>query len=66
MYSCWLVMWLAMGPALGSYVALPVLALLIPVLVFRLLNEEKVLRAELPGYEEYRRLTPHRLIPYIW
>jgi protein-S-isoprenylcysteine O-methyltransferase Ste14 len=66
MYSCWLVMWLSMGPALGSYVAMPVLALLIPVLVFRLLNEEKVLRAELPGYEEYRRLTPHRLIPYIW
>lgn len=66
MYMSWLVMWLALGPALGSYVALPVLALLIPALILRLLNEENVLRTELPGYEDYCRTTPHRLIPFVW
>jgi protein-S-isoprenylcysteine O-methyltransferase Ste14 len=59
-------MWLAIGPALGSYVALPLLALEIPVFVVRLLNEEKFLRRDLPGYEEYCRTTPHHLVPYVW
>jgi protein-S-isoprenylcysteine O-methyltransferase Ste14 len=66
MYLGALVMWLASGPALGSYVALPFFALLIPVLAMRLLNEEKVLRNELPGYAEYCRQTRYRLIPHIW
>jgi protein-S-isoprenylcysteine O-methyltransferase Ste14 len=47
------VMFLFAPLALGSYFALPVFALLIPIIVFRLLNEEKVLRQELPGYAEY-------------
>jgi protein-S-isoprenylcysteine O-methyltransferase Ste14 len=40
--------------------------LLVPVLVLRLLNEEKVLRQQLPGYSEYCQRTRYRLIPYIW
>jgi protein-S-isoprenylcysteine O-methyltransferase Ste14 len=49
--------WLLFTPlALGSYFALPVFALLIPLIVLRLLNEEKVLRQELPGYAEGCRL----------
>jgi protein-S-isoprenylcysteine O-methyltransferase Ste14 len=66
MYSAMLVMWLAAGPALGSYVALPIFALFIPVLVLRLLNEEKVLRQELPGYSEYCARVRHRLVPFVW
>ena len=66
MYFFALIMWMAVPPALGSYAALPIAALLIPVLVLRLLNEEKFLRRELAGYEEYCRATPHHLIPYIW
>jgi protein-S-isoprenylcysteine O-methyltransferase Ste14 len=66
MYSFALVMWLATAPALGSYVALPFFALLVPVIVLRLLNEEKVLRRELPGYAEYYERTRYRLAPYIW
>ena len=34
--------------ALGSYWTLPAFALVIPVIVFRLLNEEKVLGKDLP------------------
>jgi protein-S-isoprenylcysteine O-methyltransferase Ste14 len=66
MYSAMLVMWLATGPALGSYVALPIFALFIPLLVLRLLNEEKVLRQELPGYAEYCARVRYRLVPHVW
>jgi protein-S-isoprenylcysteine O-methyltransferase Ste14 len=51
--------------ALGSWVALPVFALLIPLFAVRFLNEEKVLRAELPGYSEYCLNTRYDLIPFI-
>jgi protein-S-isoprenylcysteine O-methyltransferase Ste14 len=66
MYFGGLVMWLSVAPALGSYVALPFFALFIPVLVVRLLNEEKVLRQELPGYVGYSQKTRFRLVPYVW
>ncbi len=52
--------------ALGSYFALPAFALLIPMIVLRLLNEEKVLRQDLPGYSEYCLRTPFRLVPFVW
>jgi protein-S-isoprenylcysteine O-methyltransferase Ste14 len=47
-------------------VALPVFALNLPLYVFRLLNEEKLLRKELPGYSEYCLRTRFRLIPFVW
>ncbi|HTW79126.1 MAG TPA: isoprenylcysteine carboxylmethyltransferase family protein [Terracidiphilus sp.] len=66
MYSGSEVIWLATSLALGSYVALPAFAALIPFYVVRLLNEEKVLRVELAGYAEYCERTRYRLIPFIW
>src|SRR5580698_7932942 len=52
--------------ALGSYWALPAFALVIPMIVLRLLNEEKILRQELAGYSEYCQSTRFRLIPLVW
>ncbi len=52
--------------ALGSYWAVPAFALIIPVIVLRLLNEEKILRRELAGYSEYCQRTRSRLIPLVW
>jgi protein-S-isoprenylcysteine O-methyltransferase Ste14 len=52
--------------ALGSYLALPVFALTIPILILRLLNEERLLRRDLKGYAEYCVSTPYRLVPYAW
>ncbi len=52
--------------ALGSYVAWPAVALFIAVIVLRLLNEEKVLRQELPGYTEYCLHTRFHLVPRVW
>lgn len=66
MYSVSLLIWLWIPPALGSFVVLPVVMLTIPILVLRLLNEERVLRRELSGYPEYCQRTPWRLIPFVW
>jgi protein-S-isoprenylcysteine O-methyltransferase Ste14 len=52
--------------ALGSYWAVPGFVLLIPLIILRLLNEEKILREQLPGYAEYCLHTRQRLIPYVW
>ena len=59
-------MWLFTPLALGSYLTLPAFFLLIPLIVLRLLNEEKVLRQELPGYSEYCLHTRFRLVPLVW
>ena len=66
MYLGSVVLWLSTPLALGSYFAWPAFALLIPFYVFRLLNEEKVLRQELPGYPEYCLRTRYRLVPFVW
>ena len=47
--------------ALGSYVTVPVFALLVPLLVFRLTHEERTLRRDLPGYAECCERTRFRL-----
>lgn len=60
------VMFLFTPLALGSYFALPAFALFVPVIILRLLNEEKVLRQELPGYSEYCLHTRFRLVPGLW
>jgi protein-S-isoprenylcysteine O-methyltransferase Ste14 len=36
------------------------------VLVWRLLDEEKILRRDLRGYTEYTHRVRYRLIPYLW
>jgi protein-S-isoprenylcysteine O-methyltransferase Ste14 len=66
MYTGSVVVWLSTSLALGSWVALPAFILLIPFYVVRLLNEEKVLLAELPGYSEYCAKTRFHLIPLVW
>ena len=66
LYSVSLVLWFCLPVALGSFIVLPVCALLIPLLILRLLGEEQFLRRELPGYAEYCRRTPYRLIPFVW
>jgi protein-S-isoprenylcysteine O-methyltransferase Ste14 len=66
MYLGSAILCLAAPLALGSWVAFPIFVLLIPFYAMRLLNEEKVLRAELPGYVEYCRKTRFHLIPSVW
>lgn len=50
---------------LGSGTALAITVILIAMLVLRLLDEEKLLRAELPGYAEYCARVQWRLVPKV-
>jgi protein-S-isoprenylcysteine O-methyltransferase Ste14 len=51
---------------LGSWYGLiPALVLTLGI-AFRAVQEERTLRAELPGYEEYMAQVKYRLIPYVW
>lgn len=52
--------------ALGSYWGLLALAAMLPFLVWRLYDEEKLLAKNLPGYAEYQRTVPWRLLPGIF
>jgi protein-S-isoprenylcysteine O-methyltransferase Ste14 len=66
MYSVVLSMYILSPIALGSYWAIIPMILIIPVIVARILNEEKVLVRDLNGYKEYMQKTRYRLIPGIW
>ncbi len=66
MYAGAIVMLLGVPLALGSAWALVPVAALAGLIVVRLIDEERVLIAGLPGYAEYRAKTPARLIPHVW
>jgi protein-S-isoprenylcysteine O-methyltransferase Ste14 len=51
---------------LGSYWGLLAVAATLPFLIWRLVDEERVLARRLPGYTEYQRKVPYRLLPRIW
>lgn len=66
MYAGALIMMTGVPLALGSWWGLAVLAITIPVLIWRILDEEKLLKKDLPGYIEYVQKVRYRLVPYIW
>ena len=66
MYSGGIVMLLATRPALGSWWGLLVFIPLLPLLIWRLFNEEKFLSKNLSGYDEYCQNVRSRLIPRIF
>ena len=66
MYTGALVMLFGTPFALGSWWGLLILVPLILIIVWRLLDEEKFLYKNLPGYKEYCQKTRYRLIPLIW
>jgi len=67
MYAGVVVMSVGAVLALGSLWALLVIVLLqIPTLVWRILDEERLLRSDLPGYEDYMRTVRYRLVPRLW
>ncbi|MBR2295832.1 MAG: isoprenylcysteine carboxylmethyltransferase family protein [Clostridia bacterium] len=66
MYLATLLMFLPMPIILGSIWGL-IPTLIYPIaIIIRIKNEEKLLSAELDGYEEYKTKTKYRLIPFIW
>ena len=66
MYAGVLVMMTGVPLALDSCWGLAILALVLPGLIWRILDEEKLLRRDLPGYAEYAQRVHFRLVPYLW
>ena len=66
MYSGAFIMLLGIPLALGSWWAFIFVFLLFAAIVWRLLEEEKFLAKNLPGYKSYRQRVRYRLIPFIW
>ena len=66
MYSATLLLFLSMPLVLGSLAALVIFLAYPAIIIFRLLQEEKYLARELPGYEAYMKKVRWRLIPFIW
>ena len=52
--------------SLGSWWGLLVLILFLPALIWRLIDEEKFLRTNLPGYADYCQKVRYGLVPFIW
>ncbi len=50
--------------ALGSWIAMIPMVLMIPLIFRRLFIEDLFLKAELEGYREYARRVPHLLFPW--
>jgi protein-S-isoprenylcysteine O-methyltransferase Ste14 len=66
MYAGAIVMFAGIPLALGSWWGLFFFFLTMPILVWRLLDEERLLHKNLPGYTEYTQKVPYRLIPFVW
>jgi protein-S-isoprenylcysteine O-methyltransferase Ste14 len=66
MYASALLYLIGTPLALGSYWGFVALIAFMPILVWRLLDEERVLAHELPGYLEYQERVRKRLIPGVW
>ncbi len=66
MYAAALVQHPAIALVLGSAWALVPAAAAWLVIVVRTALEDRKLRKELPGYEEYARQTKYRLLPGLW
>jgi protein-S-isoprenylcysteine O-methyltransferase Ste14 len=66
MYAGALVMLIGIPLALGSWWGLLALLLILPVLIWRLLDEERFLRENLSGYADYQTQVKYRLVPFVW
>jgi protein-S-isoprenylcysteine O-methyltransferase Ste14 len=66
MYASALLYLLGTPLALGSYWGFVPFAVMLPFLIWRLFDEERLLSASLPGYTDYQQKVRHRLLPGIW
>jgi protein-S-isoprenylcysteine O-methyltransferase Ste14 len=66
MYAGAVVYLLGTPLALGSYWGLVILAAMAPFLIWRLVDEERVLEQRLRGYSDYKRTVRYRLAPGVY
>jgi protein-S-isoprenylcysteine O-methyltransferase Ste14 len=66
MYTGALIMLFGIPLALGSWWGLLINIAMTAAIVWRLLDEERFLIANLGGYQEYQRTVRYGLMPYVW
>ena len=55
------------GLALNSLISIiPVIVIVLPIMIYRTMIEDQMLRDELAGYSDYAAKVRYRLIPGIW
>ncbi len=59
-------LFLSMPLVLGSWIAFGLFLVYPAILVKRILGEEKLLEAGLPGYTDYEKKVRCRMIPFLW
>ena len=52
--------------ALGSFWGIVPMVAMMPVLMWRLIDEERFLANNLAGYTDYQRRVRYRLVPFVW
>lgn len=66
MYSGGSLLFFGMPLALGSYWGLTLVFILLPVLLLRIVDEEKFLKDHLAGYNDYCQKVKYRLLPLVY
>jgi protein-S-isoprenylcysteine O-methyltransferase Ste14 len=66
MYAAAFVMLVGVPFALDSLWGFVSVMAIVLAIIWRLLDEEKILESDLPGYAGYKHKVPYRLVPYIW
>lgn len=66
MYVGVLIMIIGIPLALDAWWSLVIIAVSLPAFFWRILDEEKFLKKDLPGYSEYTQKVRYRLVPYLW
>jgi len=66
LYAVTLLLFLSIPLVLGSWWSFLCFLFYIPVIVVRIINEEKILEEQLEGYKEYKTRIKYRLIPFVW
>ena len=66
MYAATILLFLSIPLVLGSFWSFLCFLPYLPVMIVRILNEEKVLTEGLDGYADYKKRVRYRLFPLIW
>ena len=66
MYAAAIIYMAGTALMLGSWYGLLMGLFFVTGIGFRAVREEGVLRAELPGYDEYMARVKYRFIPLVW
>lgn len=66
MYTSTIFLFLSMPLVLDSIFSFIIMLIYPIIIAFRIKNEEKFLKRDLEGYEEYQKKVRYKIIPFIW